>query len=86
MNPHSIVKSLASAAGAFSITPHDTNNLTKAVQAIYIGGSGDIKVEMKNGDVVTFTAVPVGVFPIQVNKVYLTDTTATNIMGLTEDI
>ena len=52
-------------------------------RAVYIGGAGNVKVDMADGSTVTFEAVPVGTFmPIQVRKVYATGTTATNIHAL----
>lgn len=50
--------------------------------ALYVGTAGDIKVDMVWGDTVTFTNVPVGILPIQVTKVYSTDTAAAGIVGL----
>jgi hypothetical protein len=50
--------------------------------AIYVGVSGDLKVKMASGKVVTFTAAPAGFLPIQVTQVYSSDTTATNILAL----
>jgi hypothetical protein len=49
---------------------------------LYVGGTGDIKIDTPNGDTVTFSAVPVGIFPVRANRVYSTGTTATNIVAL----
>jgi hypothetical protein len=50
---------------------------------LYIGGAGNVSVTTIGGDVVTFTAVPVGtVLPVQVKKLAATLTTATNIIAL----
>lgn len=68
--------------GAEAVTPSDTVDLTDPVSALYIGGTGALKVDMANGDTVTFAAVPVGVFHIAVTRVYSTGTAATNIIGL----
>lgn len=68
--------------GAAAITPSDSANLTDPISAIYVGGTGAIKVDMANGDTVTFAAVAVGIFPIAVKKVYATGTAATNLIGL----
>lgn len=69
--------------GAAAVTPHDTNPLADPVSALYIGGAGNVKVVMENGETVTFIAIPVGtILPIAVLRVFNTDTTATNIIGL----
>jgi hypothetical protein len=49
---------------------------------LYVGVAGDVKVEMANGTIVTFTAAANGYHPIQVKKVFATDTAATNIVAL----
>lgn len=70
------------ANGAFLITPNDSTNLTQQTTGIYAGGAGNIKVDMINGDTVTFV-VPAGVvLPVQVRKVYSTGTTASGVVGL----
>lgn len=70
-----------SADTASSITTSDTapNVFTR----IYVGGAGNLKVTTERGDVVTFSAVPVGtVLPIRTSLVWATGTTATNLVGL----
>lgn len=49
---------------------------------LYVGVSGDMKVETAGGSVVTVKAAPNGYHPIQVKKVLETGTTATNIVAL----
>ena len=50
---------------------------------LYIGGAGNVRVTTIGGDIVTFTAVPVGsVLPVQVIKLHGTGTTATLIDAL----
>lgn len=51
-------------------------------RALYIGVSGDVKVRMANAVSITFKNVPVGVFPVQADMVYLTGTSATEIIAL----
>lgn len=74
----------APAGGAFAITPADAGAIYAT--ALYVGGAGNIKVDMENGDsAVTFVGVAAGtVLPIRVSRVYSTDTTATSIVGLRE--
>jgi hypothetical protein len=56
---------------------------------LYVGGAGNVDVEMESGKRALFTGVAAGSFlPILVTKIYLTDnapaktTTATNIIAL----
>lgn len=66
----------------FAITPHDTNNLEAVARAIYVGGTGSLKVETDGGQVITLTNLAAGIFhPIVVRKVLATGTTATGIIG-----
>lgn len=70
------------AFGAFTITPDDNTNLPRLTRGIYVGGSGDLTVEMERGEQVTFTSVPAGaLLPLQLRKV-TTATTATSLIGL----
>jgi hypothetical protein len=70
------------ANGAAVITKSDTANLPIAARQIWVGGVGDVKVDMINGDTVTFAAVPAGtLLPVQARKVYSTGTTATNLVA-----
>lgn len=67
--------------GAKAITPSDT--VLQQWSGIYVGGAGNVAVTMESGDVVTFTAPPVGtILPIRVIRVMATNTTATLLIGL----
>jgi hypothetical protein len=71
------------AVGGAAITPSDTADLSKAARALYVGGSGNVKVITIDGSVLTFTAVPGGtVLPVRVRRVFNTDTTATSLIAL----
>jgi len=71
------------ATGAAATNNHDTNQLTNGTcRSLYVGVTGDIKVTMANGDVVTFTNVAVGIFPVSVKQVFSTGTTATSLIAL----
>jgi len=71
-----------SAHGAVAVTPSDATTIP-ICRALYIGTTGNISVRMADGqDTILFTAVPVGIFPIQVDKVYSTNTTASTIVAL----
>jgi hypothetical protein len=83
---HLVKRSAADAAPsshASAVTPHDTNDLPFISRALFVGGAGNVAVEMGSGDNVTFTGVPAGfILPIEVSKVLSTGTTATNIVAL----
>ncbi len=71
------------ATKAAVVTPLDSSDLTDKSRAIFIGGSGNLKVEMFGGDIVTFVGMLAGqIYPIAVTKVFSGSTTATNIMAL----
>ena len=69
--------------GAFGITPSDTDTYPQPV-AVYVGGAGDVAVTPYTGAVpVVFYNLPAGsVVPCSVKAVMLTDTTATNLVGV----
>lgn len=68
---------------AIAVTPHNTNELTYVTRAIYVGVTGDVKVNLYgSGTSITFKAVPVGILPIRVKLVASTGTTATDIVAL----
>lgn len=70
-----------SADTAAAITTSDT--APNVFSRLYVGGAGNLKITTENGDVVTFSAVPVGtVLPIRTSLVWSTGTTATLIVGL----
>ncbi len=67
---------------ATAITPADSD-LSVAQRALYIGGSGNVRVTTMNGNDVTFASVQAGtILPVMVKRVWSTSTTATNIIGL----
>lgn len=80
------------AYNAESITPNDASNVTIGGVAIegldsgvclYIGVGGDIQVTMIGGQVVLFENVADGSFlPIQVKKVWQSNTNASSILAL----
>lgn len=81
-----------SAYDALAVTPSDSANLALTpaktgtlpkVFALYVGGTGDVKVDLESGATVTFKAVPTGTWlPIRVLKVYAAGTSATNLVAL----
>ena len=74
--------STSPAVGAFAVTPSDTVDLAVPARGIYVGASGDLKVDI-GGDAITFVDIAAGVIhPLNVTRVYSTGTTATNIIGV----
>lgn len=67
--------------GAVAVTPSDATVLP-VTRALYIGTTGNVAVRMADGMTITFTTVPVGILPIQVDMVMSTNTTASNIIAL----
>lgn len=66
-----------------AVTPHDTNLLTQASRALWIGGTGNIKLKTVGGDTITLSSVAAGtLLPIAACQVFSTDTTATLIVCL----
>jgi len=61
---------------AYSIYRGATNSTL-----LYIGGTGDVKVETAAGDIVTYIAMAAGFMPVHVKKVYSTGTSATDIIA-----
>ena len=50
---------------------------------LYIGGAGNLRVLTAGGDDITFNGVLAGSFlPVQVTRVFVTGTSATNIVAL----
>jgi hypothetical protein len=70
---------------AVVVSPSDGSDLARvATRALYIGGAGDIKVNMSGtGTAITFVGLLAGtILPIRVDRVYSTDTDATDIVAL----
>ncbi len=69
------------AQDAFAVTPSDTGGIS--ARALYIGVSGDVKIDTAAGSAITFSnAVGGTILPIRATRVYSTGTTATGIVGL----
>lgn len=67
--------------GAVAVTPSDSTVLP-VTRALYVGTTGNVAVMMADDMTITFSTVPVGILPIQVQKVLSTGTTASNIIAL----
>lgn len=74
--------STVSAYDAAAVTPSDSADI-KTTRGIYVGSSGNLKVDMAYGSTVTFSSVMAGqIYPFQVTRVYSTGTTASAIVAL----
>jgi hypothetical protein len=71
-------------AGAMTITPSDTTVFAAPVWRIYVGVTGNVKVDTPIASGVVYNAVPAGtyIYP-NATKVYATNTTASDLVGET---
>jgi len=81
MSAYRTADATVSAHGAVSITPSDAT-VFPVSRALYVGTSGNINVRMADGQTTLFSNVPVGIFPIQVDQVLSTSTTALLLIAL----
>lgn len=69
------------AIGLADVTPSDSANI-KLTRGLYVGVSGDVRVRMEDGSLVTLVGLAAGiVHPLRVQQVYSTSTTATDIVA-----
>ena len=79
---------IAPAGFGWAVTPSDSVAQPMETRSVYIGGDGNLSVEMydptsSNLATVTFTGLVAGqVLPIKTKKIRATLTTATNIVGV----
>ena len=67
---------------AVAVTPSDST-IIPVTRSLYLGTGGNLQVRMaENQSLITFTNVAAGIFPVQVDQVYSTSTTAANIVAL----
>lgn len=68
---------------AFVVTPDNATDLKNTTRGVWVGGAGNLNVDMANGDTVLFSGIAAGTFlPIQVKRIRSTSTTATLIVAL----
>ena len=69
--------------GLLTVTPDDGADLGQVSRALYIGGAGNVAVQMKDGSTGIFANVPGGMMlPVRAVRVLATGTSATNIVAL----
>lgn len=80
-SPDQMSPIFASARRYTLIVPSDVTK--QYFHGLFVGVAGNIRVVNQYGDDVVFPNVPVGFAPIAGEKVMNTNTTATNMVGLT---
>lgn len=66
---------------ADDVNANDAADLPTVSRALFIGGTGDVRVTLLGGDVVTFRSMANGWHPIRASRIWQTGTTATNIVA-----
>jgi len=67
----------------FAITPDDTGSLTEVTRAIYVGQTGNLRVETMEEADLTFENIPGGtMLALRVRRVLSSGTTASALLGL----
>lgn len=70
-----------SAHGAVAVTASDAT-IIPVTRALYVGTGGNINLRTADGQTLVFSNVAAGIFPVQVDMVLSTSTTASNIIAL----
>lgn len=72
-----------SIVGASVVTTSDSATLSPTARGLYVGGAGNVNVDLRSGTSVVFSAIPAGTFiEAYVTRVYATGTSATSILAL----
>jgi hypothetical protein len=73
----------SSAYGAVTVDVSSADqNIAAGCRGIYVGVTGNVKVDLPNNSAVIFVAAPVGILPVQATKIYNSGTTATSMLAL----
>jgi hypothetical protein len=71
------------ASAAEAITPSDDTALSHTTRGVFVGQGGDVTLRLISGDVVTLSNLQSGIiYPLRVDQVMATGTTATALVGL----
>jgi len=82
-SPYLTADATVSARRAAAVTTSDTTVYEEPTRGVYVGGGGDLKVDMVSGGTVTFVGIGGGsLLPIQAVRFYATGTTATSIIAM----
>jgi len=83
MSAKELLDEIIPATDGFAVTPNDSADLTRPTRALWVGGAGDVVVDMVDGTTLTIGGVQAGtLLPFAVKRVRATNTTATLIVGL----
>jgi hypothetical protein len=67
------LKGMGVAVGGAVVTPSDSADLSFVARSLWVGGGGDLKLKLANGDIVAFANIPEGtLLPFAVLRVYAT--------------
>ena len=80
--PETFLESVSSPYHAFSVTPHDSNELAYVTRALFVGVSGNVKVTTINDETVTFYAIAGYEYRLRVKLIFAIGTAATGIVGV----
>ncbi len=70
-------------ASGVEVTPSDTAPLPAVTRALYSGTGGDIVVRLASGDTIKLVeTTPGSIYPLRVDRVMASGTTASGIVGL----
>ena len=68
---------------AVAVTPNDSTDLARTPRAVYVGGAGNLNVDMSDGTTILFANLTAGtILPVRVKRVRATSTTATSLVAL----
>lgn len=82
-NPSGRADTDGPATFGFPISPSDTQFLEELTRGIWVGGAGTIILMLSSGRIVALSGAVAGsLVPVKAKKVYLTGTTATNLVAL----
>ncbi len=70
------------ATGVFSVTPHDTADLSYVSRAVNVAQGGSIQISTLEGGIATVHVAAGIAFPIRATRIWATGTTATGIVVL----
>lgn len=83
MAPPPIKSGTYCASGMVAITPNNSTDLPIPVRGLYVGVGGDVACAgVEGGDVILKNVASGQVLPIQIVRVKVTGTTATDLIGL----
>ena len=71
-------------SSAATITPNNTTTFTTICRAVYVGGAGNLTIDVADGGTnIAFNGLTAGtIFPVRTKRVYSTGTTATGLVCL----